>query len=151
MSAAFNWYEHAAIAEDPIAMFKCGYMLENGIGTKKDESRAIEMFRGAALRRVPEAQFKMASLAYDGKIPGGKAEAIRWYEKCSIKDIPRPHSTWQRCIMKGMEWRGTSRRRSVYNKIVAEETEDGDAYFMVGRMYLEGLASKGMWNWGSMR
>ncbi len=141
MEAAFTWYEQAALAEDPLAMFKCGYMLENGVGASKDGSRSIEMFRGAALRGVPEAQFKMASLAYEGMIPGGKSEAVRWYEKCSESGYPAAKFNLATIYYDGDGVTQDFERAFELYREVACETDDGDAYFMLGRMYLEGLGT----------
>ena len=52
MAEAFRRYEMAALEGDPIAEFKCGYMLENGVGTQKDEKRSIEIGRASCRERV---------------------------------------------------------------------------------------------------
>ncbi|MFA6805423.1 MAG: SEL1-like repeat protein [Candidatus Methanomethylophilaceae archaeon] len=142
MAEAFRWYEMAALEGDPIAEFKCGYMLENGVGTQKDEKRSIEMFRSAAEKGIPEAQFRMASLAYDGKVPGGKAECAEWYRRCAEKGYPAAMFNLAGMLYDGDGIEKDLPRSFRLYKQVAEETNDGDAYFMLGRMYLEGLGTE---------
>lgn len=138
MKEAYRWYEAASLEGDPVSTFKCAYMLENGIGVEKNFEESLNRFRFAALGGVPEAQFKMASLAFDGKIPGGKAESVRWYEMGTEAGYPMAMFNLATIYYEGdgVE-QNLSKAFSLYER-VAKENNDGDAYFMIGRMYMEG-------------
>ena len=138
MQTAYGWYRRSAAEGDPAAMFKCGYMSENGIGTRIDVPASIGMFRQAALRGVPEAAFQMANLAYCGKIPGGRAECISWYEKCAELGYPAASFNMATMYLEGDGVEKDPAKAFELYKIVADETNDADALFILGRMYLEG-------------
>ena len=118
-------------------MFKVGYMCSEGVGTAKDTDEAVRMFRMSAVAGVPEAMFKMATLARDGVVPGGAKAALTWYRSAS--DVGFMPATFNMATMY-YEGDGTEKDLKkafeLYSRVA--DTGDGDALFMVGRMYFEG-------------
>ena len=137
---AFGWYALASTEGDPVAMFKAGYMLENGVGTAADPDGAVELFRMSAEGGLPEGAFKMATLAHEGRIPGGSKECARWYSLCSEMGYPAADFNLATMYYEGdgVE-RDVEKAFALYSKVA--ETGDGDACMMVGRMYLEGIGT----------
>jgi len=103
---------------------------------------AITMFEQAALRKLPEAQFKMATLAYDGRIPGGKREAADWYERSAAQEFPAAQFNLASMYYDGDGIDKDFEKAFILYKNVADETQDKDALFFLGRMYLEGTGTE---------
>ena len=119
-------------------MFKVGYMCSEGVGTERDESEAIRMFRMSAVAGVPEAQFKMATLARDGKVPGGLKVAASWYSSASDQGFMPATFNLATMLYEGDGVdKDLGKAFELYSRVA--ETGDGDALFMVGRMYFEGI------------
>lgn len=137
---AFKWYSSAAAEGDPVSMFKAGYMLENGVGTAADRDGAIPFFRDAAEAGVPEAAFKMAEMASEGRIPGGKAEAVRWYEICSSMGYPVADFNIATMYTDG-DGIDKNPEKAFYHYGKAASAGDGDAYMILGKMHMEGIGT----------
>jgi uncharacterized protein len=70
----------AALAENPDAEVEYAIALFNGTGVAKDETRAVALFRRAALRGNPIAQNRLARILSTGRgTPANAAEAIKWH------------------------------------------------------------------------
>ncbi len=134
--AAAVWYDRAASAGDPVSMFKLGCMYEAGTGVAADPGRSHGMFRRSAESGFPEARFKMASLAYDGSVEGGKPAAFDWYYGCS-DSIPVAKFNAATMLLQGDGVPEDKERAfGMYRELA--ESGDAEAMFQTGRMYLEG-------------
>ncbi len=136
--SAFTWYARAVENNDPLSMFKIGYMLSEGIGTEKDEREAIRMFRMSASAGVPEAMMVMSDLCLDGRVDGGPKAAFNWCR--SAADTGFPPARFRMATMM-YQAEGTKRdlegALAIYRELA--DAGDPDAVFMVGRMIFEGL------------
>lgn len=135
---ALEHYLTAANGGDPLGMMRCGYMYEFGFGTEIDEKTSCYFYTKAAAEQIPEAMIKVAQLAYDGKIPGGKEESIRWYSRCAEMGYVSAMVNLGTIYYEGDGVQVDFEKAfSLYS--AAAEAGDADAMFMVGRMYTSGM------------
>lgn len=129
-------YMRAASKGDFISMFKLGCMFEAGIGVEKDPKRSQTMFYGSAQGGVAEAQFKVASMVYDGEMPGGHEEAAKWYTACS-EHVPVAKFNLATMYLQGDGVAKDAKKAfSLYRDLA--DLGDKDAAMQVGKMYLDG-------------
>ena len=108
------------------------------MGTEKDESEAVRLFRIAAFKGVPEAQFKMAVLTQEGAVPDEGMSAKRWYEAAAESGLAVAKFNLGTMYYEGNgAERDPAKAFELYKEV--SETGDGDALFMVGRMLFEGI------------
>ena len=62
-----RYYQMAAERGDPEAQMKMGWAYEKGDGVPRDDARAVEWYRRAALQNEPTAQYNLALLLIDGR------------------------------------------------------------------------------------
>lgn len=136
VSKAIEWYSKAASVGDASAMFKLGCIYDGGTDVSRDEATALRMFMQAAFGGVPEAQLKMATLAYEGRTEGGKREAARWYESC-MDAIPVAKFNLA-TMYYGGDGIGMDvpKAYSLYRELA--EQGDTDAMFQIGKMLVSG-------------
>lgn len=77
---AFEWYRKAADLNYAEAMMQIGYMLFTGIGTNKDEVKALEWTKKAAVQGNATA---CSNLAVYYKNQDNTNQAIEWYKKAA--------------------------------------------------------------------
>jgi len=86
---AMRWYEDAAKAGDPKAMFYLGLTLERGLQGQESPEEAVAWYRRAAEKGYALAQFKLGLLYQFGQIVELDTNAAReWYEKAAAQDVP---------------------------------------------------------------
>jgi hypothetical protein len=71
---------------DPIAQFQLGTMYANGVGTPKDDAKAVIWFQRAAEQGNADAQYTLA-LRYDNGQGAEKdgSQAVDWYKKAAAQ------------------------------------------------------------------
>lgn len=70
----------ASTADDPLAMYYIGVMLDKGQGTEKDEKEAAEWLQLASENGIAPAQYKLANKYYNGSgVPKDYERAYAWY------------------------------------------------------------------------
>ncbi len=133
---AAQWYAKAAKNGDFSSMYKLGCMLEGGMGLAADPELSQQMFLQAAYGGIAEAQFRVAALAYDDKIKGGRKAAAQWYSSCAEK-IPVAKFNLATMYNNGD---GVPADKEKAFKLYSEvaTTGDADALFQVGKMYIDG-------------
>ncbi len=133
---AAKWYAKAAKTGDYASMYKLGCMLEGGMGLTADQETSQQMFLQAAYGGVPEAQFRVAVLAYDGKIKGGKPAAVQWYRSCA-EQIPVAKFNLATMYNNG-DGVPVDKEQAfrLYSEVAAGG--DADALFQIGKMYIDG-------------
>ncbi len=74
----------ANTADDPLAMYYVGVMLDKGQGTEKDEKEAAKWLQLAAENGIAPAQYKLANKYYNGKgVPKDYERAYAWYSSAA--------------------------------------------------------------------
>ncbi len=66
---ALEWYQKAAAANLPAAVYQIGLAYEIGRGVTASRDKAMEYFQKAVTLKVPEASYKLASMAMAGVPP----------------------------------------------------------------------------------
>jgi TPR repeat protein len=82
---AFQWYNQASKQSHPEATYRTAVCYELGIGTEKDDDRAIVYYRKAAhLLHVP-SMYKLGVILFRGycSCPVSKREAVVWLKKAA--------------------------------------------------------------------
>ena len=70
----------ANTADEPLAMYYVGVMLDKGQGTDKDEEEAAKWLQLASENGIPAAQFKLANKYYSGSgLPKDYERAYAWF------------------------------------------------------------------------
>lgn len=78
---ALDWFEVAAKYGNVVAMYNCGLMFQDGIGTEKNSDKADYWFEKAAKNGHPAAQERYAWICiWQGK---GFEEAFSWFEQAA--------------------------------------------------------------------
>lgn|GEM_PF-6629084 len=68
------------------ATFQKGQMHAYGIGTEKNDAKAARLFRQAAEKGHPDAQYHLAFMHADGYgMPRNDEEAVKWFEKAAAQ------------------------------------------------------------------
>ena len=67
LKQCMNYLQYSADIGFADSLYKLAYLVENGICFEKDQFRAFELYRKAAIRGVPEAQYHVANLLLEGK------------------------------------------------------------------------------------
>jgi hypothetical protein len=81
---AFRWYQRAAEAGEPTAMFNLGTMLRDGRGVAKNEAEAVTWFRRAAEAGNADAMYNLGIRLADGRgVAQNEAEAVAWYRRAA--------------------------------------------------------------------
>ncbi|MCQ2085632.1 MAG: sel1 repeat family protein [archaeon] len=133
---AVEWFQKAADERDAGAMFKLACLYEGEMGVPKDENKANKMYFQAATAGVPEAQFHLANLAYDGKIEGGKKLAAAWYARCA-EEIPLAKFNLATLYYSGDGIdKDLKKAFELYHQLA--HAGDADAMYQVGKMYIGG-------------
>jgi TPR repeat protein len=83
--AIFAWFQQKAEAGDPAAAFNLGVCLAEGVGTRRDDVRALASFRDAA-KCMPVAQYWCGRMLAEGRgstpdLPAARAWFIRAAEQ----------------------------------------------------------------------
>ena len=84
---ALKEYRKAADLGSPIAMFTLAMFYHNGIGTRRDDNKAMELLNRAASAGSPDAQFYLARLYDTGLLPKDTSEIINNYAKAAANDF----------------------------------------------------------------
>ena len=81
IQAALKWYESAAKARNPQAMFRMGVFYLDGMGPiGKDPQKAAKFFYDSAKMGYAQAQYNLASLFSEGRgVMKDDAAALFWY------------------------------------------------------------------------
>ncbi|MBO5600565.1 MAG: sel1 repeat family protein [Candidatus Methanomethylophilus sp.] len=129
-------YGKGAQAGDGSAAFKLACMYEGDMGIDADEERAKGLFLQAARFGVPEAMFRLAVFAYEGKVEGGKPLAAEWYTRCA-EQIPIARFNLATMYFTG-DGVSQDKEKAFSLYLPLADSGDADAAFQIGRMYLNG-------------
>lgn len=139
---ALSWYLKASQQDFPDAQYRLAYMYEKGIGTNRDLSRAVELYRSAADHGYPEAQNLIGILYATGTEGVGKdeKEAVAWYQKAADQGFAKAQMNLGDMYFFG---RGVDRD---YKQAMVWYTKAGDqnfaaAQYRLGYMYEKGLGT----------
>jgi TPR repeat protein len=100
---AFEWYQRAAECGIPRALLRCGDCLMAGLGTEKNELKAVEAYKKAAGKNDTEAQYRMGECCLNGTgCAVNKSEAFSWFFKAAIAGYKPAVSTVAECYEKGI-------------------------------------------------
>ena len=78
---AKHYFELNEAENDPIALNNLGYIYMNGLGVDKDYSTAINLFKAAAKKELPEAEFNLGMAYYKGNgVKRNYEEAFRYFK-----------------------------------------------------------------------
>lgn len=122
-------------------MFRLGYMISEGIGCEKNQTRAVDLFRMSATQGVPEAMLKMSDLCYEGVVPGGKGAAFDWCSSAADRGyVPAIYKVATMLYQGDGIGRDLPRALDLYRDLA--DKGEADAMFMVGRMVYEGLGTE---------
>lgn len=130
-AAAFELYTLAAEQGHTMAAYNVGNMLDDGIGTLQDATRAVMWYTRAAADGDEMALFALGEMRHSGRgCPIDEAEAARCYAgavsggggvPCVASEshpstprlsagTPSRSSVWESCTSMVSGWCGTSRR-----------------------------------------
>jgi uncharacterized protein len=82
LAEAKRWFEKAAAAGEPSAMFRLGLLYGNGNGVKQDYAEAKRWFEKAAAAGFDTAMIELGDLYRDG-LGVTKTDARTWYQKAA--------------------------------------------------------------------
>ncbi len=86
---AATWFREAAINGLAVAQFNLGVLYEQGLGTAKDDTRALLWYHSAAEQNFAPAQHNLGRLYAEGRgIPRSDVEARRWLQRATDGGIP---------------------------------------------------------------
>lgn len=86
----FDAIKKAAEKGDPNAQIELAYNLERGLGTPKDEAKAVHWYRQAAIQEHPIAQCNLGIMLQFGRgATKNDAEAAEWYTKAAKQGIAK--------------------------------------------------------------
>jgi len=91
---AVTWYKKAAAKDDPIAQNNLGFMYDRGLGVKRDEKKAFELFKAAAEAPInaPADPYAMINLGLSYELGRGTKvdykEAAKWYYEAAEAKLP---------------------------------------------------------------
>lgn len=133
---AIELYRKGADAGDAWSYMRLGCIYSEGTDVQKDQEKADLMFLQAANAGIPEAQFIIATGAYEGRIPGGKSLAAEWFGRCA-DSVPTAcfNLASMYCTGDGVE-RNPSKAFGMFKGLA--DNGDSDAMFQTGKMLLAG-------------
>ncbi|MBP5203836.1 MAG: sel1 repeat family protein [Candidatus Methanomethylophilaceae archaeon] len=137
---SFEMLRKGQEAGDALSAFRLGCMYSDGIGVERDEKEAVRMFRIAAYKGIPEAQFKMGVVAQENPSESD-LPAQEWYRRAAEAGMPAAMVNLATMLYEG---KGTGRDLEKAFSLYSEAAElgDGDAMFMAGRMMFEGIGTE---------
>ena len=132
--AAARWYRLAA-EQDPVAAWHLGSMAEAGEGMPQDTAMAMKWYRQAAAKDEPDALFRLAEVARDGRLarPSDAAEAERLFRRGGRMASRRPGDPG--CRMRNRRPRAM-RRLQAWRE--AADRAEPAAFDRLGRAYRDG-------------
>ena len=137
---AIELYQKGVESGDPTSCLRMGCIYSEGTEVPKDQEKADLMFLLAAKAGIPEAQFLIATGAYEGRIPGGKELAAEWFSRCADV-IPTACFNLATMYINGDGVaKDTPKAFGMFKKLA--ETGDADAMFQTGKMLLAGEGVK---------
>jgi len=85
--AAFAWFQQKAEAGDPAAAFNLGICMAEGVGTQRDDTHALALFRQAA-KCLPVAQYWCGRMLAEGRgctldLPAARAWFLQAAGQCN--------------------------------------------------------------------
>jgi len=92
---AKEWYERAALLDDPFALNSLGVMHDEGLGIIPDPVRAREYFTRASKKGHHQAQFNLAEMYYRGR---GGAQDLRRARELYLKAAAQGHLSAQNMV-----------------------------------------------------
>ncbi len=133
---AIELFRKGVDAGDPMSFLRMGCIYSEGVEVEKDQELADRMFLQAANVGIPEAQFLIATGAYEGRIPGGKTLAAEWFRRCA-DIIPTAcfNLASMYCSGDGVE-KDIPKAYGMFRKLA--DSGDPDAMFQTGKMLLSG-------------
>ena len=125
MKTALKWYEAAAKAKNPQALFRMGVFHLDGLGPiEKNEKKAAEYFYESAKMGYAQAQYNLASLFAEGRgVMKDDAAALFWY----LQAAKNGDAASARIIgLFYLEGRGVSRSITKAEQWLKKAAEGGD-------------------------
>ena len=137
------YYQKAAAAGHPWALYRLSEMYRSGRGVGKDFLKSSEYSFAAAKSGVAAAAYNVAMMYSTGKgAPQNQAESVKWLKQASSAGLPDAQ------FALGMMYlRGTGVARNLYQglALLRKAASGGNvkAQTAVGRIYLTGLDTMG--------
>ena len=125
LPAALPWYKRAAEQDNPQALFRLGVFCLEGIGLKKNEREASELFFRAAKQGYARAQYNLACMyaAGQGDLEKDETAAVYWFTLAAQKG----DSAAQRVLgLRYLEGRGVTRSISRGEEWLVKAAKNGD-------------------------
>eukprot|EP00026_Physarum_polycephalum_P004058 Phypoly_transcript_04075.p1 GENE.Phypoly_transcript_04075~~Phypoly_transcript_04075.p1 ORF type:complete len:596 (+),score=81.50 Phypoly_transcript_04075:54-1790(+) len=89
---AFNYFQKAAVLQNPMGLGYLGYMYANGWGVEQDNHTAIKYYKQAIDLGDPNAQTQMGIYYYRGwNVQRNYKEALRLFNLAAEQDHPNAH------------------------------------------------------------
>lgn len=124
------------------ATLNLGYCYDQGIGVKKNYSKAFKLYKDAAHSGLPDAQWNLA-LFYENGIGCRKdlKEAFKWYKKASLNGDAESINSLGYCYKYGI---GIKKNYSKAIELFRKAARKGSpsAFSNLGSMYLSGFGVK---------
>jgi serine/threonine-protein kinase len=137
---ALSWYLKASQQDAPDSQYRLGYMYEKGLGTTKDPTKAVQLYRSAAEHGYAEAQNLMGILYSTGTngVTEDDKQALDWFQKAADQGFAKAQKNLgdmyffghgiDKDYAKALIWYGK-----------AADQQFADAQARLGYMYEKGL------------
>ena len=144
---AFYWYKKATEKDIPDAYFHLADCYHNGLGIKKDNKRAAELFEKAYALGSIKAANKLGHLYYDGGagVEQDFLKSLEWFEKSNSEECPEAfndladyYSEGKACLPDEAKEFLFRKKYYDYHFYNALENEDPNSMFIVGTLCEDG-------------
>ena len=89
---SYHYFKLAALQGDSYAQYRIANILIPGIGSQADHSLGLRYLEQSANSGLAEAQYLLASLILDKKIPGANEEALSWFEAAASQGFEEEYA-----------------------------------------------------------
>jgi TPR repeat protein len=133
-------YQTSAASGDPVAQYRLGKALGEGVGIRRDDAQAVLWLRKAADQGNADAQNALGGAYYRGAgVPKDLAESARWWKKAAEQGNVEAAYDLALAYNKGI---GVAKNPAEAARLMRQAAEAGDAtsQFLIGAFYREGTA-----------
>ena len=138
---AFEMLDKLSQQGDAQAQQALGVMYENGQGVKKDETRALQLFRQAAAKNNDSAQYLLGTiLERKAGLTKNQSEAIKWYRLAATNGHPSAQYRMGQLELAGINGAAPDPLKASYWFGLAAMQGDPQAQLQYGLLIMQGRA-----------